>query len=119
TVTIADNPQTNALPVVTLTAIDPNASETGPDPGVVRFHRTGDTSQALTVNWTFSGTASNGVDYQQLPTTGAIPAGQADADLTITPIDDNIPEGPETVIVTVVSGPGYTGGSPSSATVNI
>jgi PKD repeat protein len=119
TVTIADNDQATSLPVVTVTAVDPNASEAGPDPGVVRFHRTGDTSQPLPLSWTFSGTAVNGSDYQQLPTTGNIPAGQADADLTITPIDDTAVEGPETVVVTLASGSGYTAGSPNSATVTI
>src|ERR1043166_1211914 len=119
TVTIADNDQATSLPVVTVTAVDPNASEAGPDPGVVRFHRTGDTSQPLPLSWTFSGTAVNGSDYQQLPTTGNIPAGQADADLTITPIDDTAVEGPETVVVTLASGSGYTAGSPNSATVPI
>ena len=118
TITIADNDQTT-LPVVTVTAIDPNASETGPDPGVIRFHRTGDTSQPLTVNWSFSGTAVNGTDYQQLPTTGNFPAGQADADLTITPIDDSLVEGNETVVLTLSANAAYTVGSPSSATVTI
>src|SRR5213079_1666649 len=121
TITIADNDGTPppGQPVLTLSAADPDASESGPDPGVIRFHRTGDTSQAIQVSWTFSGTAVNGVDYQQLPTTSPFPAGLADADLTITPIDDAEVEGDETVIVTVVAGPGYSVGSPSSATVTI
>src|SRR6185312_15740098 len=121
TVTIADNDGTPPPdePVITLSASDPDASEAGPDNGVIRFHRTGDTSQAIQVTWTFSGTASNGVDYQQLPTTSPFPAGLADADLTITPIDDTTVEGDETVIVTLVPGPGYSVGSPNSAAVII
>src|SRR5207245_3002511 len=106
-------------PVITLTATQPDASEVGPTTGVITFHRTGDTSQAIQVSWTFSGTASNGVDYQQLPTTSSFPAGLTDADLTITPIDDNQVEGDETVIVTLVAGAGYTIGSSSNATVII
>src|SRR5213082_2692118 len=119
TITIADNDGTPTEPVLTLSAVDPDASESGPDNGVIRFHRTGDTSQAIQVSWTFSGTAVNGVDYEQLPTTSPFPAGLADADLTITPIDDTEVEGDETVIVTLVAGAGYTVGSPSSATVTI
>jgi PKD repeat protein len=121
TVTIADNdgtPPPNE-PVISLSASDPDGSETGPDSGAIRFHRTGDTSQAIQVSWTFSGTASNGVDYQQLPTTSPFPAGLADADLTITPIDDAEVEGDETVVVTLVAGPGYSVGSPNSAIVTI
>ena len=45
TVTIADNDGTPppGQPVLTLSAADPDASESGPDVGVIRFHRTGDT----------------------------------------------------------------------------
>src|SRR6266568_3947548 len=106
-------------PVITLSAFQPDAWEVGPTNGVIRFHRTGDTSQAIQVSWPFSGTASNGVDYQQLPTTSPFPAGLADADLTITPIDDNQVESDETMIVTLAPGPAYTVGSPNSATVII
>ncbi|HKI71302.1 MAG TPA: S8 family serine peptidase, partial [Verrucomicrobiae bacterium] len=120
TITIADNNGTPpGEPVITLSAFDADASESGPDDGIIRFHRTGDTSQAIQVSWTFSGTAVNGVDYQQLPTTSPFPAGLADADLSITPIDDLEVEGDETVIVTLVAGAGYTVGSPRSATVTI
>jgi len=76
-------------------------------------------SQPIQVNWTFSGTAANGSDFEELPTTSPFPAGLAEADLTITPIDDSVVEGDETVIVTLVAGPGYTVGSPSSATITI
>jgi large repetitive protein len=120
TVRIADNdqPPTTDEPVITLSELDPQALEIGPNPGVIRFHRTGDPSQAIEVRWTFSGSASNGLDFQQLPTSSPFPAG-SEADLTITPIDDAEFEGNETVIVTLVDGPGYRVGSPSTATVTI
>jgi subtilisin family serine protease len=121
TVNIADDdqPPPSGEPVITLEEFDPNASETGPDSGVIRFHRTGDTSQPIQVSWTFSGTAGNGTDFQQLPSTSVFPAGLTTADLTITPIDDSEVESDETVIVTLVAGPGYQVGSPNSATVTI
>jgi subtilisin family serine protease len=120
TVTIADNDQPPPPdPVITLSQFDPDASETGPDPGVVRFHRSGDLSQPIQVSWTFSGTAANGSDFNQLPTTSQFPAGLAQADLAIRPIDDADVEGSENVIVTLLDGPGYTVGSSSDATVNI
>jgi large repetitive protein len=106
-------------PVISLEAFDPAASETGPDKGVILFRRTGDTSQPIQVSWTFSGTAVNGSDFEQLPTTSPFPAGLAEADLTISILDDSLIEGNETVIVTLVDGPGYRVGSPSSATVTI
>ncbi|HEX4646967.1 MAG TPA: S8 family serine peptidase, partial [Verrucomicrobiae bacterium] len=83
----ATNATTSGPPVITLTATQPNAYFSGQVPGTIRFHRTGDTSQAYQINWTFSGTATNGVDYGPLPTSSPFPAGQTDADLTITPID--------------------------------
>jgi subtilisin family serine protease len=118
TVTIAEEPLPSDDPVLTLSVVDPNGAETGPDPGVIRFHRTGDPSQPVQVNWTFSGTAVNGSDFQELPTTYPFPEG-LEADLTITPIDDAIAEGSETVIVTLVDGPGYTVGTPNTATITI
>jgi PKD repeat protein len=107
------------LPFITLQATEPDAYASGSVPGVIRFHRTGDTSQAYEVYWTFSGTASNGVDYQQLPTHSPFPAGQADADLTITPIDRGPGQGDKTVVVTLAPGADYQAGNPDSATVTI
>ncbi len=49
------------------------------------------------INYTISGTATNGVDYNQIPSSLSIPAGQDSATITITPIMDNIIEGFETV----------------------
>ncbi len=113
TVTIAD------MPVVTVLAVDPSASEAGPDPGTFRFTRAGNTAPALTVTYTVSGTAANGVDYQNIPVTVTFPAGQATADVVITPIDDAVAEVPETVILTLTDGPLYDLGVQTTATVTI
>src|SRR5206468_2676992 len=81
------------LPTVTVTATDANASETGPDSGTFTITRTGDTTAPLTVNYSLSGTASNGTDYQQLGTSVTIAAGVSSATVTVTPIDDTEVEG--------------------------
>jgi len=74
TIIIADNDSGPPnQPVVTLSEFDPSASETGPDVGVIYFHRTGDVSQPLTVNWAFSGTAANGSDSNNCPPRGRSP----------------------------------------------
>ncbi|MDE3068503.1 MAG: S8 family serine peptidase [Verrucomicrobiota bacterium] len=112
------NGSSSSLPVITLAATQPDAYVSGQVPGVVRFHRTGDTSQAYEVYWTFSGTASNGVDYGPLPTDSPFPAGQADADLTITPINHG-QTNDQTVIVTLAPGSAYQIGASNSATVTI
>src|SRR5256714_13893801 len=58
--------------------------------------RAANTSTALTVNYTLSGTAQNGSDYEQLGTSVTIAAGAASATVTVTPIDDSQVEGNET-----------------------
>ncbi len=117
TVTIADNDA--ALPTVTISATDPNASETGPDAGTLTVSRTGSTSAALTVNFTVSGTATSGSDYTPLGTSVTILAGSPSAAILVTPVDDSLFESSETVIATLASNANYTIGSPSSATVTI
>ncbi|MDW8244811.1 MAG: DUF4832 domain-containing protein, partial [Thermogemmata sp.] len=86
-------------------------------PAKFTFVRYGSKASSLSVNFAISGTASPGVDYNALPSHVIIPAGQASVTLTVTPLDDALVEGPETVVVTLAAGSGYTIGSPSSATV--
>jgi hypothetical protein len=105
---------------VTVAASDASASETGPDAGSFTFTRTGSTAAPLVVAYSIGGTASNGSDYLALSGTVTIPAGQASALVTLTPVDDGACEGSETVVLSVLAGSAYTvpaGGS--SATVTI
>src|SRR4030095_16246429 len=90
-----------------------------PAPGVFTVSRTGSTTAALTVNYTVGGTATNGTDYQTLSGSVVIAAGPASATLTVTPIDDTVSEGDETVTVTLSPSASYNVGSPSTATVTI
>ncbi|MDA0930701.1 MAG: choice-of-anchor L domain-containing protein [Bacteroidetes bacterium] len=66
--------------------------------------RTAGISQALTVNLTIGGSASNGTDYQQLPTTVNFAAGQVSDTLDIIPILDLLAEGQETITISVQGG---------------
>ena len=120
--TIATTPltvQTQSLPVVTVVGSDGTATENNPsDTGVFTVSRTGSTTSALTVSYTIGGTATNGVDYQNLSGTVVIAVGQSSAAIIVTPIDDTTVEGNETVVVTLANG-AYTIGVPSSATVTI
>src|SRR4030095_1009141 len=65
------------------------------------------TTGALTVNYTLSGTATNGTDYQTLSGTATIADGQTGVDIPVTPIDDALAEGTETVTFTLAPGAGY------------
>ena len=109
---------TSTVPVVTLSAPDASAGEPGTDTGRFVLTRVGPTTGALTVGLAFSGTASEGIDYQSIgPVT--IPAGSATAQVTLTPLDDGLEEADETVVATLAPGAGYVVAAPAHATVSI
>jgi regulation of enolase protein 1 (concanavalin A-like superfamily) len=117
TLTILDDD----FPLVSIVATDANAAEAGLDPGVFTVTRTGQIGAALTVQLTLSGTATSGSDYNAIasPLSLTIPAGSASATITVTPIQDALIEGPETVIETINTNASYTVDVPSVATVTI
>ena len=105
--------------LVSVSAVDADASENGSAPGVFRLARSGDASSSLTVLFSVMGTATNGVDYETLPTSVMFPEDHATVDVTVTPKTDSLVEGSESATLTVMAGAGYELGSPVSATVNI
>ncbi len=106
-------------PTVTIAATTPIATEAGPTAGQFTVTRTGDLAAALSVSYTVSGTATPGTDYVTLPGVATMAAGSPTGTITVTPINDTLVEGEETVVVTLDSSSEYTTGSPSSATVTI
>jgi len=88
-------------PFVSVQATDPLASEPGDNPGSFTLSRIGDTNSALTVAFSLSGTASNGVDYAAIPTSVTLAAGQLSSNLTVTPISEPASTGYKTVILTL------------------
>ena len=112
-VTIADDE-----PVVTIDATDDAAAEPS-ETGTFTVTRTGSTTASLVVFYTVTGTATNSTDYTALAGSITIPAGQASATITVTPIPDIDVEGPETVILTLVAAAGYSVGTASTDTVTI
>jgi hypothetical protein len=109
---------------VTLEAVDAIAAEPGLDTGLFKFTRTGPNDQAVDILYTISGTASRQSDYLQSPLPLRFAAGASNAILTITPEDDNLIEGDETVTFTLFhwlpnSHTNYDIGTPSNATVII
>src|SRR5205814_1452826 len=127
-----DNDLTPA-PVVTIVASDPVAAESGLDKGRFTVSRTGDTNKPLGVFYTIGGTAEEGVDYLEISDPNSffhvltglnfleIPAGAHSADIVVTPIDDNLAEGSETVLVQLRPQPWWpvVVGAPSNAVVTI
>jgi len=117
------------VPVVNVVAVDPIATEQGgilsgrvdgpiqPSNGTdqtrperlrpnnavfVIKRRAADLSQPLHVFYRVLGTAENGADYRRIPHHVAIPAGACAVSVTIRPIDDDLEEGRENVIIRLV-----------------
>ncbi|MEP6662196.1 MAG: Calx-beta domain-containing protein [Verrucomicrobiota bacterium] len=76
--------------------------------------REGDLRGNLLVNYTVSGTATAGIDYISLSGSVTIPAAATSADIVLTPLDDLLLEGDESVIVTLTTTAGYNIGTPGS-----
>ena len=113
----------NETPVITVAAIDSQAAETniGQTINDVKFilNRTGNTSAALTVNYTLSGSAIDGLDYSPLTGRVIFAAGSSTALINIAPINDTLAEFNETVILTLGTGTGYNLGAVNTSTVTL
>ncbi len=111
-----------ATPIVGITAPDAVASETGLDPGTFRFTRSGSTAAALTVIYTVATGAGQATAGDYTPSLGGsqvIPAGASSVDVTITPVDDTLVEGAETLTLALSDTGSYDVGPNASATVTI
>lgn len=107
--------------LVSVTASDASASETGANPGAFRLTRTGTATQLespLTVTFTLTGTATIDTDYTA-PLTATFPANQVTVNVVVTPIADTAIESAESVILTLTGVAPYELGSPITATVMI
>lgn len=116
------DPNMTLIPNVSVVATSPVAFEQGEIPGVFTLSRTGSPTEPLDVFYTLSGTASPGLDYIEPSGTATFPAGSSHTTVVITPIDDDIPEVDETVIITLTPHETYRVGQPgfpASATITI
>jgi len=98
---------------VSVSATDNTASEVGQEPGAWTITRTGNTTGALSVNFTLSGNATQGSDYN-LDTSSPISfaAGETSKVVTLTPVDDTVvAEGYEVATLTLTAGTGYVIGA--------
>ena len=108
-----------SAPLVTVVPSDPTANELGLGTGTYTLTRSGDTAAAVTVNYTVTGTATSGVDFQPLSGQVNFAANQTTATVDLTPIDDTVVEGDETAILTLSADPAYEVGQPGNATITI
>src|SRR6185503_11641052 len=72
------------------------------NPAVFTVQRFGDANESIVVYYQVSGTASNGVDYQKLPGYVNLPQGVSSAQIVVQPNADNLAEGSETVVLTLL-----------------
>ena len=121
------------LQTVNVTASDANATEVdlsvpgaAADTGTFLVSRSGDMTAPLTVYYAFSGVtgsgtmALHGVDFEAMPGSVVIPAGQSSASVTIVPRFDMLGEGTEQVVLGLgANATNYIVGGSSSATVTI
>jgi hypothetical protein len=130
TVYIADGDAPTDLPIVTIAAPDPIASEgtncyrwpgwpaasttdySGTNTATFVVRRTGPMNAALAVYYDIGGTAANGADYVELPGFVTIPAGRRAAEFRIVPLDDNLHEKIETVSLRLRLPPDATNDAP-------
>ena len=98
--TILDATLPAGTPIVRITASDSQGYEDATAPSRTASFtvlRTGSLTDAITVSYTVSGSATHGVDYLALPGTVLIPAGADRASLVVDPIDDIVEETIESV----------------------
>ena len=110
------------ITVIPPTEVDVNADvadayDMGPVPGDLTFTRNGDTN-TLTVYFTVTGSASNGVEYVLVTNQITFPVGSNSISLPVLPILSYAIKGDRTVVVTLITNMAYSIGS-GQATVTI
>jgi uncharacterized repeat protein (TIGR01451 family) len=88
-------------------------------PATLTFTRDGSYHREITVPFTITGTASNGVDYALITSPVTITNGGSTASIQLTPTDDLLLEGPETATFTLSASAIYNLTNPTSATVTL
>jgi hypothetical protein len=106
------------LPQAQILATDPTAL-VGASTAAFTLIRNGPTNADLVVQYTISGSASNGVDYAKIAEAVTIPAGFLAADLAIQPIFDAARRGNKTVVLTLNTNAAYQLDSHSKATASL
>ncbi len=108
-----------AKPRISLLVSPASVREDGRRDLFYTFNRTGDTGQPLTVYYSIAGSATNGTDYNTIPTGVTFAAGSRRATVMVSPHQDTIAEADETVTLTLQENATYTIGLAGSATGSI
>jgi large repetitive protein len=107
------------VPTATIAVSPASAAEDGAPNLVYTVTLSQASFSALSLNYTISGTATNGTDYATITSPLVIPAGNTVGTITINPTADTTIEADETVALTLSAGTGYTVGIPNAASGTI
>jgi len=91
----------NVVQIEASTASADSVAYEGCTSATVTFTLDNVVAQPTVINYTVGGTATNGVDYNQIPNSVTIPANQPSTSFTVTPLNDGVLEGIETIIISV------------------
>jgi hypothetical protein len=114
------NPMTvgaNTNSSITVNATTSVASRLSMAPGTFTLSRTGDTSEALNVSYSLGGSAVAGTDYQVSASTISFAAGSSSASVAVTPMVSSNIVGPQSIVLSLSAGAGYSVGAPGTATI--
>lgn len=94
---------------VTINNVNPTGTQNDLYEGCTSYYvfmrqDTNDVSQPVNIPLAFTGTATNGVDLTQFPTTVTIPAGQVSDTIPYTVFNDGLTEPTETFIISILAG---------------
>lgn len=116
----------NIKPTINAATTDGSANEYQNQIGVISVARNGPVESSLPVNFTVSGSATRGVDYDIYHQAVLIAGNTFNisnlasvADLEIRPINDHVPEPSENVTITLAGSAAYVIGAGTSGTVTI
>jgi hypothetical protein len=113
----------NGLPNITVTAPVTLATVADSGQGTFVFHRTGDLSAALTVNFDLLGTATKWNDYRRpqgdMPDNVTFPAGADTVSLVIVPVAASLAGQTKVVTLALKSTSAYNANTPASASITL
>ncbi|KQM69470.1 hypothetical protein ASE74_05645 [Pedobacter sp. Leaf216] len=123
-VTVSNTPATINIDDNTTATVTVAATTNGAEPatpGLFTFRLSNVSTTDTQITYGVTGTATSGTDFTAIGTTVTIPAGQTTATVSVPVLDDNIAEGTETVILTMIAttSNGAITASTTPATVNI
>lgn len=108
-------------PKVSISAVDPQASETAGDTAQFLVALNAPTTKNIRVKLDIAGKATKGKDYKRIAPSLLIPAGNVSGIIEVIPVNDVQREGIENIVIKLARGSikGYTVGKPAAAKVQI